>query len=142
MSSFKDARDIALISHSQGLITDEELLPLLEESTSTGTGNPEFSCDAYDRFDLENMEGAERKSEFRVEKREIPLLAEALGLPDTFSCFQRSVADGSEGLCMVLKRRSFPCRYSDITFQRYDTCISLWAPSCVNNANNRASVKF
>jgi len=27
MSSFKDARVIALISHSQGLITDEELLP-------------------------------------------------------------------------------------------------------------------
>ena len=31
------------------------------------------------------MEEAECKSEFRVEKRDIPLLAEALGLPDTFA---------------------------------------------------------
>ena len=72
MSSFKDARDIALINHSQGPITDEELLLLLEESTSTGR-NPEFSYDAYDRFDVENMEKAECKSELRVEKRDIPL---------------------------------------------------------------------
>ena len=82
MSSLKDARDMTLISHSQGLITGEELLLLLEENTSR---NPEFTYDAYDRFDLENMEEAECKSEFRVEKRDIPLLAEALGLPDTFA---------------------------------------------------------
>ena len=114
MSSLKDARDMALISHSQGLITDEEFLLLLEENTSR---NPEFSYDAYDRFDLENMEDAGCKSEFRVEKRDIPLLAEALGLPDAFTCPQRSVADGIEGLCMVLKRTSFPCRYSDMIYR-------------------------
>ena len=82
MSSLKDARDMTLISHSQGLITDEELLLLLEENTSR---NPDFTYDAYDRFDLENMEEAECKSEQRVEKRDIALLAEALGLPDTFA---------------------------------------------------------
>ena len=63
------------------------------------------------------MEEAECKSEFRVEKRDIPLLAEALGLPDTFTCPQRSVADGIEGLCMVPKRTSFPCRYSDMIYR-------------------------
>ena len=73
---------MTLISHSQGLITGEELLLLLEENTSR---NPDFTYDAYDRFDLENIEDAECKSEFRVEKRDIPLLAEALGLPDTFA---------------------------------------------------------
>ena len=81
MSSLKDARHMILISHSQGLITDEELLLLLGVNISR---NPDFTYDAYDRFDLENME-AECKSEFRVEKRDIPLLAEALGLPDTFA---------------------------------------------------------
>ena len=50
MSSLKDARDMTLISHSQGLITDEELLLLLGENTSR---NPDFTYDAYDRFDLE-----------------------------------------------------------------------------------------
>ena len=78
MSLFKDARDTALISHSQGLITDEELLLLLKESTSR---NPDFSYDAHNRFDVENIEEAKCKSEFRVEKRDIPLLAETLGLP-------------------------------------------------------------
>ena len=53
MSSLKDARDMTLISHSQGLITEEELLLLLEENTSR---NPDFTYDAYDRFDLENMD--------------------------------------------------------------------------------------
>ena len=41
---------------------DEELLLLLEERTSR---NPEFSYDAYDRFDLDNMKeaNANRSSE-------------------------------------------------------------------------------
>ena len=114
MSLLKDARHLAFISHSQGVITDEELLLLLAENKSR---NPEFSYDVYDRFDLENMEEAECKSEFRVEKHDIPLLAEALGLPDTFTCPQRSVAEGIEGLCMVLKRMSFPCRFSDMIYR-------------------------
>ena len=58
MPSLKDSRDMSLISHSQGLITDEELLPLLEENTSR---NPDFSYDAYDCFDLDNTEEAECK---------------------------------------------------------------------------------
>ena len=64
MSSLKDARDLALICHSQGLITDEELLLLLEENKSR---NPEFSYDVYDRFDLETMEYV---AQIRVQSRE------------------------------------------------------------------------
>lgn len=63
------------------------------------------------------MEEAECKSEFRVEKPDIPLLAEALGMPDTFTCPQRSVADGIKGLCMVLKQVSFSSRYSDMIYR-------------------------
>jgi len=40
MSLLKDARDMTLISHSQGLITNKELFLLLEENTSR---NPDFS---------------------------------------------------------------------------------------------------
>ena len=49
--------------------------------------------------------------------RDIPLLADVLGLPATFRCPQRTVADGIEGLCMLLKRMSFPCRYSDMIYR-------------------------
>ena len=114
MYPLKDATDLALISHSQGLIVDKELLLFLEENKFR---NPEFSHDVYDRFDLENMEEAECKSEFRVEKHDITFLAEALGLPETFTCPQRSVAIGIEGLCMVLKQTSFPCSYSDMIYR-------------------------
>ena len=124
MSSLNDARDLTLISHSQGLITVEELLLLLEENKSR---NPELSYDVYDRFDLENMEEAECKSEFRVKKHDIPLLAKALGLPETSTCPQRSVAAGIERFCMVLKRMSFPCRYSDMIY-RFDWSFPVLSP--------------
>ena len=80
MSSLKDARDLALISYSESLITDEELLLLLEENKSR---NPEFSYDVYNHFDLENMEEAK-----------------PFGLPESFTCPQRSVAKGIEVLCI------------------------------------------
>lgn len=114
MNSFKDARDMALISHSRGIITDEELLLLLEENTSR---NPEFSYDVYERFNLEDMEEPECKSEFRFEKQDIPIVADVLGLPEKFKCPQRSVAGRIEGLCILLKHTSFPCRYSDMIYR-------------------------
>ena len=60
------------------------------------------------------MDETECFSEFRVYKRDIPRLKNALGLADAFSCEQRTVADGIEGLCMLLKRLAYPCRYSDM----------------------------
>ena len=104
MPSLKETRDVALINHSKGFITDEELL-LLDSNASR---NPEFPYDNYVRFVLEEMDLAECKAEFRIEKRDIPLLADALGLPATFRCPQRSAAEGVEGLCLLLKRMSFP----------------------------------
>lgn len=114
MSSLKEVRDMALMSHIQGLITDEELLLLLDLNTAK---NPEFSYDIYDRFDLDEIDEAECKAEFRIEKRDIRLLADALGMPATLKCPQRTVAGGIEGLCMLLKRTSFPCRYSDMIYR-------------------------
>ena len=33
--------------------------------------NPDFPCDSYDPFKLENMDEAECKAEFRVEKNDL-----------------------------------------------------------------------
>ena len=60
------------------------------------------------------MEDDECLAEFRVKKRDIPALAEALQIPDWISCNQRSKAEGTEALCMLLKRFAYPCRYSDM----------------------------
>lgn len=111
MPYLKDVRKSLLIAHDQGLVSDEELLLLLKENSSK---NPEFSYEKYARFSIESIEEPECKSEFRVEKKDLPLLADALRLPDTFHCNQRTTADKLEGLCILLRRMSFPCRYSDM----------------------------
>ena len=63
------------------------------------------------------MEEPECKSEFRIQKHDIPVLANALGLPETLKCPQRSVVSGIEGLCMPLKRMTYPCRYIDMIYR-------------------------
>ena len=47
-------------------------------------------------------------------KKTLPLLAEASQIPSKFRCPQKSVAEGMEGLCMLLKTFAYPCRYADM----------------------------
>ena len=44
--------------------------------------------------------------------RDIPILTDGLGIPETIQCEQGSTCDGLEGLCL-----SFPCRYADMILQ-------------------------
>ena len=111
MASFAKARDELLVAFDEGTIDDEEFVLLWEQNVSK---NPSFPFKDYEKFDLESMDPVECKAEFRFEKNDLPSLAEALQIPDTFFCQQRSVCDGMEGLCMALKRFSYPCRYSNM----------------------------
>ena len=111
MSSFKELRDLLLIAYVSKIISDEEFLVLFETYHSK---NPEFPCSSCPRFKLENMQDDECLAEFRVKKEDVPVLAEALQIPETVRCEQRSVCDGIEGLCMLLRRLAYPCRYSDM----------------------------
>ena len=111
MASFAKARDELLVAYDEGTIDDEEFVLLWEQNVSK---NPSFPFKDYEKFDLESMDPVECKAEFRFEKNDLPSLAEALQIPDTFFCQQWSVCDGMEGLCMALKRFSYPCRYSDM----------------------------
>ena len=40
--------------------------------------------------------------------------SDALSLPESLCCHQRTRADRIEGLCVVLKRLAYPCRLSDM----------------------------
>jgi hypothetical protein len=111
MASFKKTRLLLLDSYNDGLIDEDEFVVLYDLNRSK---NPEFPHENYERFDLDGMDPAECKAEFRFEKHDLPLLAEALGIPDVFKCEQRSICDGMEGLCMLLRRFAYPCRYSDL----------------------------
>ena len=50
-----------------------------------------FPHENYQRFDLDSMNSAECKAEFRVEKHDLPRLVAALQLPPVFKCEQRSI---------------------------------------------------
>lgn len=73
------------------------------------------------------MNSADCKAEFRVEKADLPLLADSLHIPAVFHCKQRSICDGLEGLCVLLRRTSYPCRFSDMIprFPRPVSVLSL-----------------
>ena len=89
--------------------------------------NPDFGYQLYDVFDLENMNSTDCKAEFRVEKADLPRLADALHILAVFHCKQRSICDGLEGLCVLLRRTSYPCRFSDMIpcFPRPVSVLSL-----------------
>ena len=60
------------------------------------------------------MAESECLAEFRFQKRDVARLADVLNIPQTFRCEQGSTCDGIEGLCLLLRRLSFPCRYGDM----------------------------
>ena len=111
MASHKELRELLLICYADNMLSDEEFLVLWENYESK---NPDFPWDSYDPFTLVNMDEAECKAEFRVEKNDLQRLAEALQIPGTLKCYQGTVCDGMEGLCMLLKRLAYPCRFSDM----------------------------
>ena len=111
MASRKQVEEMLLLSFIHGFISEEEFGVLHE---ALQTKNPIFPHSDYERFTLDTLEESEIFAEFRVRKRDIERLADALGLPESFVCHQRTRADKIEGLCMVLKRLAYPCRYSDL----------------------------
>ena len=70
------------------------------------------------------MNSADCKAQFRVEKADLPRLADGLRIPAMFHCKQRSICDGSDRLCVLLRRTSYPCRFSDM-IQRFPRPVSV-----------------
>ena len=124
MVSFKEFRDLLILLYADNIISDAEFVLLYETFTSK---NPDFPYDSYERLNLDSMNAAECKAEFRVEKQDVPRLVQALQLPPVFKCEQRSICDDMEGLCMLLKRVAYPCRLSDMIprFGRPVSVLSL-----------------
>ena len=111
MTTFRDLRIALLDSYMDGEIEDDEFLVLWQVYQSK---NPDFPYEDYGKFSLDEMDETECRAEFRFAKTDLPLLVHALGIPEQFTCAQRTVCDGMEGLCMVLRRMAYPCRYSDL----------------------------
>ena len=111
MSSFKAVQEMLLFCLEEEIVDDEEFAVLYEEYTPQ---NLPFPHRQYERFSLLNKDTAECKADFRVEKADIPFLIDALRMPPVFVCGNGTVCDATEGLCILLKRFAYPCRYSDM----------------------------
>ena len=66
MPRLKDVRNSLLNAHNNSLLSDEELLLLLDENSSE---NPQFNFEKYERFDIDDIEEAECKAQFRVQNK-------------------------------------------------------------------------
>ena len=111
MGSFKDNREALVLAFDNNFIAEDEFVLLYQANISK---NLIFPHHKYGRFNLENLDEAECFSEFRVQKQDVVRLADALGLPESFICQQRTKAGRIEGLCIYLKRLTYPCRLSDM----------------------------
>ena len=78
MASRKQVEEMLLLSFIHGFISEEEFGVLYE---ALQTKNPIFPHSDYERFTLDTLEESEIFAEFRVRKRDIERLADALGLP-------------------------------------------------------------
>ena len=52
-----------------------------------------------------------------MSKEDLPRLSEVLRVPPQFRCPQGTVCSGIEGLCLLLKRLAYPCRYFDLIYR-------------------------
>ena len=111
MASFREIRNLLLKSFDDGDLSEDEFLLLYDANTSK---NPDFPYDCYGKFDLDEMDNSECLAEFRFHKSDIPVLFDALQLPQVFTCQQGTICDGIEGFCITLRRFAYPCRYSDL----------------------------
>ena len=95
MASFIIMQDLIFFRPTSNFIDDEEFLVLCDLFEWK---NPYFPYEDYSPFNLDEMTESECLSEFRFRKRDISILADVLGIPETIRCEQGSTCDGLEGL--------------------------------------------
>ena len=101
MPSFKDTKDFVLLSYDMKLITDDEFGLRYDTYSSP---NLDLPYDSFPPFDLTLLNEDECSAQFRFKKADIPTLKEALQIPPVIRGNQGSVCDGTEALCMLLRR--------------------------------------
>ena len=81
---------------------------------STNQSRKIFPYWKFNKFDFETWDDAECYKELCFRKDDIPNLLICLGTPDKVVCSQGTSCTGLEGLCILLKRLAYPCRYTNM----------------------------
>ena len=79
--SFKDARDALVLYHDNRVRDDEEFCLLYDANRSK---NPEFPCEEYGKFDLEEMDNSECKVKISFSERRHPCVSRSPWYPRNF----------------------------------------------------------
>ena len=103
-------RDALIFAYAENVIDDEEFALLYDYNRS----KPLFPHWKFEDFDLGTWDEVECRTELRFGKNDLPLLLRCLQIPEQVVCQQGTVCSGMEGLCIVLKRLAYPCRYTDM----------------------------
>jgi len=111
MVNLRQNREALLFAHDGGDINDEEFILLYDLNRSTNLDLPYWD---YERFDLDSMNDDECKAEFRFLKDDIYTLYETIDFPQEIECCNGFKVQGILGLCVLLKRFAYPCRYLDV----------------------------
>ena len=98
-ASFKETRNLVLECYVGGIIDKDDFMLLYDNNQSK---NPEFPHENYKLFNFDALDPVKCVADFRVEKQDISRLADALVIPPVIKHQQRSICDGTEGLCTLL----------------------------------------
>ena len=97
MKSFPKVQEMFLFCVEEEMINKEEFFFCFTRHTALST-----------KVSLVNKNPAECKADFRVEKMDIPLLVDVLGIPSMFKSRFGTICDGTEDLCNYACIREFP----------------------------------
>ena len=111
MPYLRHVREMLLLAYDLRCI-DEVEFAILYDLNKTKT--PEIPYWQYEKFDLESMNDDECRTEFRFEKEHLYNLVDSLQLDEDQILYNRLKVDSIEAVCILLKRLSYPCRYSDM----------------------------
>ena len=93
-----------------GLLDNDDELILLSQVCS-GSDLPSFEKG----FDLDTYTEEQSKASFRFYKDDIRNLCVELGIPKEFRARNGTALSGEEGLCVLLRRLSYPNRLGDLS---------------------------
>ena len=106
MVYFRDVRSCLLTCYNSIMIDDTEFTLLYDLHRSK---NPDIPHWSFEKFDLELLNEDVCKTECRFYRNDIYALADVLDLPDEIHCYNNVNINSIEGLCILLKRFSYPC---------------------------------
>ena len=113
MPNLRETRISLLYAYYSSIIDDQEFVLLYDINTAKSRDFPYWN---YEAFELDSMSDDECQAEFRFYKNDVYDLMAVLGFPETLTCYNGLTVDGTEALCIFLKKICVP-----LPLSRYDS---------------------